>query len=256
MTKSQKIFFTKDVMGLPNIRQFPRTPKALITTDEKIKLDKNGIRQHNVRGTKTLLTVGCSHTFGQGLESKDVWAHKLAEMLQFNLVNVGTPGASVGICTTNLLWAIENYDIDLVVWYCPTPDRLEYYRNDKSISTTYASNTLREPGDPKNVLKWKNLYVAGMNKSHYIPALQMLRQSFSLLKFKNIPSVFNFWGWDKSSGLISLCNEYNVVVNDDPQQRLLHDRDRALDNEHFGVISHEEFAKNNYNLIKNQLTNL
>jgi len=244
------IWQTKD-----SIRQFPRSHLTPNYKSGIYQTNEFGLRKHDTSGNKTLLTVGCSHTFGTGLQTKETWAEQLANKLGYKLINVGTPGASVGVCCTNAVWALDLYKVDMVVWYCSTPDRVEYFRNDDSIGIIYPTGDFDRDTDPSVLTKWRKLYFAGMNDTQYITALQNLRSVFSLIKSKNIPNIFNYWGWhEKESDLVSLCDEYDTLYHDDKNDRYIPDIDRATDNEHFGPLSQKAFAEKTYNLIQNRLT--
>lgn len=243
---------------LGNTRQLPRVHCHPEFKNEMYETDQHGLRVHNCQGDKTLLTVGCSFTFGQALYKEDTWADILAKKLGYNLVNVGTPGASVGMCCTNAIWALENFDIDLIVWYAPAASRLEFYRNDDTIGIIYQHDPQLnkwETNIPKETFKWRDLYLGAMNDTQYIHNLQLLQGVFSMTKHMSIPSVFNWWGWD-DKGLKEvewLCDRYDIWYQRKGNRRIIPNLDWAYDKAHYGRLSNLEFAKRNYSLIQEKL---
>jgi hypothetical protein len=84
--------------------------------------DPMGINKHNFRcddftsehDGEHLLFSGCSVTYGVGLYTKELWSHKLYEMIKKDkkvsgYFNLGTPGTSVMAICSNIMKYISNY---------------------------------------------------------------------------------------------------------------------------------------------------
>lgn len=63
----------------------------------------SGCREFDSIDEPSILTVGCSFTFGTGLPEKDVWAKLLADRLGLALINLATPGQGFSLTTRWLL---------------------------------------------------------------------------------------------------------------------------------------------------------
>ncbi len=63
----------------------------------------DGCREFDTVHEPSLIAVGCSFTFGQGLPHSDVWAHRVADALGFQLINLGAPGQGLTLGTRWLL---------------------------------------------------------------------------------------------------------------------------------------------------------
>tara|TARA_B100000073_G_scaffold343328_1_gene347941 strand:+ start:5 stop:1156 length:1152 start_codon:yes stop_codon:yes gene_type:complete len=102
-------------------------------TDVVYNLNKNGHRCKNLDGDigKGILFLGCSHTFGVGLNQQDTFAYKVAEHFGRECFNYGLPGKGLDTAATYTSLFLED-DVDLnlidaVVVYATPPGRVGFF---------------------------------------------------------------------------------------------------------------------------------
>ena len=82
------------------------------------KLNRMGYRCHEWEpmpdGKKNVIVLGCSHTFGQGLNDNEHWVHFLSQhnTQRLRYWNLGVPGASGDACVRRL-WGTQKL---LISW--------------------------------------------------------------------------------------------------------------------------------------------
>jgi hypothetical protein len=71
-------------------------------------------------GGKNVIVLGCSHTFGQGLEESEIWITQLEKLLNNKMLrfwNLAQPGASPDACV-RLLYASEKVLFPKIIIVC------------------------------------------------------------------------------------------------------------------------------------------
>ena len=102
-------------------------------TEVNYHLNKNGHRCKNLDGDigKGILFIGCSHTFGVGLNQQDTFAYKVAEHFNKECFNYGLPGKGLDTAATyTSLFLQDDIDlslIDAVVVYATPPGRVGFF---------------------------------------------------------------------------------------------------------------------------------
>ena len=68
-------------------------------------------------GKKNVVIVGCSHTFGQGLDDNEHWVHHLSKYntTRLRYWNLGVPGASGDSCVRTL-WGTQKLIDEGTTW--------------------------------------------------------------------------------------------------------------------------------------------
>lgn len=104
-------------------------------------LDKNVIRyQFNEYGFRCApwdniqehsIALGCSHTQGVGIASRDTWSTQLSKLLNKSILNLGIGGASLDTCLRVLMFAVEKLRINTVYLLEPEAQRLEFAINNQ-----------------------------------------------------------------------------------------------------------------------------
>ena len=91
----------------------------------------SGIPNQSLEGGKNVMVLGCSHTFGIGSSTEELWVNRLEQKLanpRLRFWNLGQPGAS-GDLIVRILYATEKIlfpDIVLVCWpHATRRERLE-----------------------------------------------------------------------------------------------------------------------------------
>jgi len=91
---------------------------------------------------KTLLTIGCSFTYGTELNDREhtAWPYVLAEKIGFRVDNKAQGGASNDFIFRTTIEQTVNKQYDLVIVQWSEPSRMEVWYNDQPISVTAHSN--------------------------------------------------------------------------------------------------------------------
>jgi len=107
--------------------------KKIINPYWKGKTVKYTLNAHGYRGPSfnsdaklKIVTIGCSHAFGLGIDDSSTWAEQLKKLIsaQFNtndveVFNLGTPGASSDLNTVQLYQLIDIIKPNIVLWVPP-----------------------------------------------------------------------------------------------------------------------------------------
>jgi hypothetical protein len=175
-------------------------------------------------GKKNVVVLGCSHTFGQGLEDNEHWVHFLSQhnTKQLRYWNLGVPGASGDSCVRTL-WGTQKLLDPRIVIVC------------------WPDETRREYSDPKH-----------FNKEQDIK--NFLHNIFWVQKFAEVnkASTFHCFAHDliEHEQLKNLnVLPYHTIKNcwphwDKFEQRQIYAKPSlAKDGIHFGVEHHKRFAE-------------
>lgn len=121
------------------------------------KINSWGFRSEREFDTVTgpsLITMGCSFTFGTGLPVESIWPTLVSERLGLELINLGTPGHGLEL---NTQWLISQGDVikdpRAVVILMPPPGRVTWVEeiNHKIIGNTFLMSQLQYPKIMDNV---------------------------------------------------------------------------------------------------------
>ena len=91
-----------------------------------------------------IITIGCSHAFGTGIDESSTWAEQLKQIIkQYNtddveVFNLGTPGASSDLNTVQLYQLIDIIKPNIVFWM--PPEWRRYDLGSESLNTLVLSN--------------------------------------------------------------------------------------------------------------------
>lgn len=77
--------------------------------DTEVVLNSLELRGGELEGPPDLLILGCSQTFGVGVELEHTWGHMLAEKSNMSYLNMGIPGGSVHSIVTSAMAYIKKY---------------------------------------------------------------------------------------------------------------------------------------------------
>jgi len=186
-------------------------------------------------GKKNVVVLGCSHTFGQGLEDNEHWVHFLSQHNTDRLRywNLGVPGASADACVRRLWGTQKLIDPKIVIVCWPAVSRREWYDNE--ISTLHgASEKLKMHNDHTDLSNFLNNVfwvekfgeVNGAKTFHCFAQEVIPHDDLSDLHVLRDYTLANCWPyWDKFTA------------------RELHlNPSYARDGKHYGVEHHQRFA--------------
>lgn len=200
------------------------------------KINQHGFRYDEVDKPNKICFVGCSHTFGQGMAQEEIYPELITKQLgnDWQCINVAIPASGPDAQITNLTWAINNYNIDTVVWYMSTPQRQVV--KDEWIHT-YVPPYVEWITDRKKAKRFQEMSV-WLEETTYLHTYWQLYTIFSLIKEKNIKLYFRCWLGEFHYYIKPLLDQFGIKEFTDMKAI-----DRARDNSHRGPLSHQWFAE-------------
>lgn len=186
----------------------------------------------------TVLVVGCSHTFGIGLDDKQYWPHHLKNMLAEDyknpkVINLSCPGGSNDWIARATATSIDKIKPDLVVVVWTYPNRREAIWDSGLL---WQLNT-ELPGGPE----------AEKHKLEF--------QSH----FMTINEHSDHYNWMRNHWLVTLACKDTMLIESHVTDlhmmqnnltKILGYNDVARDNKHFGPKVHQHYADKIYWMFK------
>ena len=188
-------------------------------------------------GKKNVVILGCSHTWGVGLEPEETWAHRVSKHNTDRLRywNLGQPGASAEACV-RILYSCEKVlfpKIIIVMW--PEISRRERLERSSPRNIMGVDERLRYEDEETDMCNF-------------------LKSVFFLEKFaeKNQCNTFHCFS-DNKINIPTNYDKPNVFRENTLRKcwphwdkftaRDLHEPSRARDGVHYGVENHKRFAE-------------
>ena len=197
-------------------------------------------------GKKNVVILGCSHTWGVGLEANETWAHHVSQYNTDRLRywNLGQPGASPET-VVRILYSCEKVlypNIIIVMW--PEASRRE--RLD-----TYPQNL-------HHTSEFLKFETENTDKNNFLKSVFFLEKFAEKNKCKTIHCFSDEYIDFRSKGNQPLVLENHTLKNcwpfwDKFQQRKRPEPSRAKDGIHYGIENHKRFAQIFLDLLKNKL---
>ena len=199
-------------------------------------------------GKKNTVILGCSHTFGEGLDAGDVWVdqlYTLVDQRSLRFWNLGQPGAS-GEKIVRILYATEKALFPKIIIICwPLWSRRE--RLDRTPVNLTSNNALlkteTDHTDQHNFLK--NVFFAEKF------AEQQGAKIFHCFA-QNVYEIPNATAYSETS-LRSCWPEWDKHHLPNAKREQISTPSLAKDGIHYGVEHHQVFAENFYNKFKSKL---
>lgn len=109
----------------------------------KYILNSHGYRGPSFNSSKKIkiITIGCSHVFGTGIDDSSTWAEQLKQLIRqhdtddIEVFNLGTPGASIDTNTAQLYQLIDIIKPNIVLWM--PPERRRYNLGSNPVYVKY-----------------------------------------------------------------------------------------------------------------------
>ena len=199
-------------------------------------------------GGKNVAVLGCSHTFGEGLEEHEVWVSQLAKLVSGNLRfwNLGQPGASPDKCV-RILYGCEKVLFPKIIIMCwPAISRRERL-DTQIINLTSDDMSLKhenETTDLYNFLKcvFQTEKFAEYNKAKIFHC------------FAQDPMDIKDAAYVMSNKSIRTCWPVWSKIKNEKEKRMIIDRPSvAKDGLHYGIEHHRTFAELFYNKFRSKL---
>ena len=186
-------------------------------------------------GKKNVVVLGCSHTWGVGLEDDEHWVHFLSQHNTDRLRywNLGQPGASADKIVRILLGCEKTIHPEIIIVCWPVWSRREKLSSEAHSLTGYAEELKLETDitDKNNFLK--NVFFVEKYAEHkncttfHCFAQESYHEHIKGLNVLETYTLANCWPyWDKF--------EQRVPYNNPSF---------ASDGQHYGVEHHKRFAK-------------
>jgi hypothetical protein len=199
-------------------------------------------------GKKNVVVLGCSHTFGEGLDDSEVWVEQLAAKTDPKVLrwwNLGQPGASADLIV-RILYGTEKVIFPKIIIICwPVWSRRERLENsprnltsDNELLKTETSET-----DQQNFLK--NVFFAEkFAEKQGAKILHCFAQDIYEVK-----STYVF----ADTSLQQCWPEWDSHHLPDAKREHITMPSLARDGVHYGVEHHRVFAKKFYSRFKSKL---
>jgi hypothetical protein len=224
-------FFTDRGLDTQNLDKHPWN---------KVKTNSQGYRcpewEPMPEGKKNVVVLGCSHTFGQGLEDDQHWVHFLSQHNSDRLRywNLGVPGAS-GEALVRRLWGTQKLiDPKIIIVCWPPITRREWY--DKEITPVHGASVKLHIQNKRTDLSnhlhnvfWIEKYAeVNQAKTFYCHSMEQIKHpDLDRLNILDTYTLANCWPyWDKFE-----------------QRTQYKEPSLASDGEHYGVEHHKRFAQ-------------
>ena len=118
--------------------------------DTDYGLNSNYFRSPEL-GLVDLVTLGCSQTFGMGVDDDDIWPHRLAQTLNCSYVNLAMPGSAIETMVSSAFAYIQEYGKPKVIAaLLPGYGRMQIPLNNKHF-------TFRDNRDKRDLIFMNNL---------------------------------------------------------------------------------------------------
>lgn len=179
-------------------------------TSEQYRCDLNSVDWNNC-----VVVLGCSHTWGTGLEPEETYCAQLENILQKPVYNLGMPGTGIDYVTNNAVRLYKRLHAAQLIIQYPDSGRC-FYWHEKHAITNLTPQTV--PSDLGSVL---------MSKAHTIQTTAFYRSVIQALYPRAIEFTFT----------IDDSIEFNI-----PQAPVDDACDRARDGMHFGPDTHRKIA--------------
>ena len=199
-------------------------------------------------GKKNVVVLGCSHTFGEGLEDGEVWVDQLYNLLDQRLLrvwNLGSRGASTDKIV-RILYATEKVLSPNVIIIC-WPERSRRERLENQAKNLTSDNVLlkteTDETDQNNFLK--NVFFAE----------KFAEKQGATIFHCFAHEVYELNGLNvlKEYSLKNCWPEWSPIRKEQHKRIFINKHSLAEDGIHFGVEHHTVFANMFYNRFKSKL---
>ena len=199
-------------------------------------------------GKKNVVILGCSHTFGEGLNDNEVWVNKLYTKVgqkKLRFWNLGQPGASADKIV-RILYGCEKILFPKIIIVCwpvwSRRERLDSYPQSLTSNSKFLKDE-NEHTDRNNFLK-NVFFVEKFAEKTDAKVLHCFAQDVYDIPGDNV--------FSKTS--IKLCwPEWSTLTFELKKRIRTNKPSLAKDGIHYGVEHHEKFAELFYNHFKSKL---
>lgn len=220
---------TKKIIGIDTII----TPDVILDNIKKI----SQLADKRSGNRSTLWAVGCSYTFGVGVDDHQRWGHILGTLINFPVSFLAARGASISWAADQILRSDIKKD-DIIVWGITTLNRFPYYDSERGVT----HNNTRQHNLNVVLLMINDDYMYYQSITHILQVINfcnkigcklllvgLLSSERDLLYYKNFPNYYHRHNPNSSKN--------NLI-------------DLGTDNSHPGPKQHQAYADAIYNQLK------
>jgi len=190
-------------------------------------------------GGKNVVVLGCSHTFGEGLEQSEIWIQFLEELLDNKLLrfwNLGQPGASPDKCV-RILYGSEKILFPKIIIVCwPVYSRRERLTN-PPMNITGADNYVRQESEETDFNNFLKCVFQIEKFAEYNNAETFHCFAQEVYPVENLKNVF------KDTSLAKCWPRWDHHRLPGAHRNINEKTSLARDGIHYGVEHHREFAR-------------
>ena len=193
-----------------------------------------------------LITFGCSHTYGQGLEDRETqaWPYLVADKLNLECINQGRMGASITLMYY-LLMSFDYQEGDKVICLWSYPNRRHFLKSEsESIDILPFQATQPERTTEEKHLRAVAYYdLIFAEYGNRFENRMMINHSYNYLKSKGVKSYHTYVLNYEDPSLYFESRAGKVPYLKVNWHRAWANGDRTEDTFHGGVEVHKNFAK-------------
>lgn len=189
---------------------------------------------------KRLITFGCSHTFGEGLQNpqEESWPFKLSKLFNLDLINLSEGGASNRLLQHKIFnFNFDSDDLVIILW--TYADRYHFLTSQKDTSPLINAWSKHELAE-----KWYKYFHNEYNQK--FDNQTIVNQVNLFLKEKNL-KTYNMLVSNQYSYFYQKTNLSKLDINFENDYLLKYER--SSDGWHMGSEGHEILARDIYKRI-------
>lgn len=215
------------------------------------KLDEAGFRNNDNETEFDIGCFGCSVTYGDALDNKDIWPTLLQAELGLVTRNFGRSGVGHENISDIFAAAAMNYNFDKAIILLPHNTRfMTWISTPKDEFHDIKRYTLRVDliGNPE--FKYVKPIYENLPPDHFSGSFHRSICYIDMIaKMKGISVLYGSWSTRLDSEMETYNDLLQMSIDVLP---LFHRIDRAVDNAHPGKQSHEQWVRESLEQIKNK----
>jgi len=161
-----------------------------------------------------ILSVGCSWTYGTGVNANETYSAHLQNLLNKPVINAGAPGTDIEYAIWSAYRLVKEYNPSLVLFQLTTLDRMTFSSDGKQNFLNGKYHNGKEQKIYKQEGKHVRLYGIGDNTiehitvSGYLEALEKPSEKSTAIKYFNENVVYGNLKQEKISMQLQLLKSY------------------------------------------------
>lgn len=190
-------------------------------------------KMHDDPSINSIVTLGCSDTFGIGHEIEDTWVHKVSKKLRRKVWNLGQPGAGIDTCFYSLQVVGDKIKFDTVFFLIPAAYRVYIWyanstKDNRTIRQQYTATSFQE--------KDLKLGSTTVSPEDLAQGILFTEENVLMTNLTALNAIENYCR-KKGAKLIYMFNPFAYYTNKEEMDffKSYQPFGRARDNSHMGV---------------------